>query len=129
MPEIDETTALRYILTSGMLLAITFFAAGFILIFIRNGGDGFTLSQVAAFHSTTGTINSNMLDPAHFFSGLVSLDGVYYIAVGLWVLIFTPVSVIFTIMATYIYQKEPVYTVISILVLVIVFLAIFVIRI
>ncbi len=126
MSRVDEIFVLRFILLAGMFLTIAFFVLGIILLFLNNGGDGYTLAQIASIRSTTDTIHSSMLLPSHFWKGLVTLDGAYYIAVGLWIMIFTPVAIVVTNLMAYLYAKNFLCALLGALILIIMFIAIIV---
>ncbi|MEM0157632.1 MAG: DUF1634 domain-containing protein, partial [Thermoplasmataceae archaeon] len=50
-------------------------------------------------------------------AGLAHLDGFYFITVGLWVLIFTPISVVVLSIVTFIAEENRLYLIMAIIVL------------
>lgn len=116
--QIDLDIITSYILKTGVVTSILFILAGVILIFTRNGGLGFTLSQLSTFSSGAGTtLNSAGISLSGIPQGLIALDGVYYVTLGLWVLIFTPITVVFMSIVDFLREKNRLYVVMSIIVL------------
>ncbi len=68
-----------------------------------------------------------MLQFSGMFSGLAALDGVYYITLGLWILLLTPVSVVAISAVFFLAERNRLYLFLSIVVLVDVAIAILVI--
>ncbi len=120
----DQSTVTSYILRTGVYVSLIMLVAGVFLLFVRGGGDSYTLQQIASFNAESN-VNSKILFPSDFFSGLVSLDGLYYISVALWVLIFTPVTVLIDALITYIHQKNRLYVILNSIVLFNLLIAIF----
>ncbi|MCL4438517.1 MAG: DUF1634 domain-containing protein [Candidatus Thermoplasmatota archaeon] len=110
--DIDSITSL--ILRVGVLSSLSLIIVGVILLFIRGSADGVSISQIASFHST---FNSSYLNPTHIVQGLIAVDPLYFITLGLWVLIFTPITVVFTSMVTFITAGNRLYIAMSLIVL------------
>jgi len=92
----DDEIIISYFLRAGVIISVSFIVFGVILMFIKNGGDGFTLSQLSSYNfALSHGIDSKSLPLGLIPQGLESLDGLYFITVGLWVLIFTPITVVF----------------------------------
>jgi uncharacterized membrane protein len=96
------------------LSSLSLIIVGVILLFIRGSADGVSISQIASFHST---FNSSYLNPTHIVQGLIAVDPLYFITLGLWVLIFTPITVVFTSMVTFITAGNRLYIAMSLIVL------------
>ncbi|GGM73710.1 hypothetical protein GCM10007108_09580 [Thermogymnomonas acidicola] len=103
---VERDTVVSYVLRAGVITSVTLILLGVLLIFARHGADGFSVLQLAAYHNT---LDSKYIYLNHILSGIASLDGVYFITLGLWVLIFTPITVVVFSLATFIEQKNSLY--------------------
>ncbi len=127
MSKLDQDSITSMILKSGVILSLSLIILGVVLIFIRGGGDGISLSQIANYHNPGYTITSKSLLPANFLQGLINGDGLYFISVGLWVLIFTPLTVLIDALVTFGHERNKLYTLLDAIVLFNLLIAIFVI--
>ncbi len=118
--QVDLDIVTSYTLRTGVILSLIFIVSGVILIFVRNGGMGYSLSYLAHF---TQTLSSSGIPLSKIPQGLVSLDGIYYITLGLWILIFTPITVVFIAIIDFLREKNTLYVVMSIIVLFNIFFA------
>lgn len=111
------------ILRIGVNTSIAVIAVGIVLMFVKGSADNYTLSQLASFQDYNATLNSSMVPLSRIPAGLVSLDAIYYISLGLWILIFTPITVV--VVATVFYAKERnyLYVAMSLIVLMNIFIA------
>jgi uncharacterized membrane protein len=92
----DDEVIISYFLRAGVLISVSFIIVGVIILFAKNGGDGFTLSQMSSYnYALAHGIDSKSVSLNKILSGLSTIDGLYFITVGLWVLIFTPITVVF----------------------------------
>ena len=110
----DIDTITSHILKAGVLTSLLFIITGIALLFINGQGDHYTLSQIANFNST---FDSKFIPLVGIIPGILALDGVYYITMGLWILIFTPITVVFTALYSFVSNRNPSYVVMSIIVL------------
>ncbi|MCL5782961.1 MAG: DUF1634 domain-containing protein [Candidatus Thermoplasmatota archaeon] len=110
----DIDTITSHILKAGVLTSLSFILIGIALLFINGQGDHYTLSQIANFNST---FNSRFIPLTGILPGIIALDGVYYVTMGLWILIFTPITVVFTALYSFTLKRNPSYVVMSIIVL------------
>ncbi len=94
-----------------------------ILLFVKGTADNYTLSQLVNYGKTSSTLNSSLVPLTRLPAGLVSLDAIYYITLGLWVLIMTPVTVVFVAFLAYVKEENFVYAILSAIVLVNIFVA------
>ncbi|MCI2412346.1 MAG: DUF1634 domain-containing protein [Cuniculiplasma sp.] len=117
------------ILKVAVYLSMGSIIVGIVLLFIKNGADGYSLSTLANYsnYSVAKSYSSIIFSPTKIPEGIITLDPLGFISLGLWVLIFTPVSVLFTSLVDYIYQKNKLYVVLTFLVLFNLFTAIFII--
>lgn len=112
--EIDLDLITSYTLKTGVIISLFFIVVGTILLFVRNGGMNHNLSYISDFQNN---FSSEFIPIDGIPAGLASLDGIYYIATGLWVLIFTPISVVFISILDFLKDKNRLYVVMSIIVL------------
>ncbi len=112
--EIDLDLITSYTLRTGVIISLFFILAGTVLLFVRNGGMNHTLSYLSDFNNS---FNSHFIPLGGIPAGLASLDGIYYITTGLWVLIFTPISVVFISIIDFLKDKNRLYVLMSIIVL------------
>jgi len=121
----DQDSVSSYILKTGVISSITLILVGIALLFIKDGGMGYTLSQISSYNVNLH-INSAILNLSKLPSGLYHLDGVYFISLGLWILVFTPVSVVVTAIVAFIWERNKLYVILSAIVLFNLMFAIFV---
>lgn len=116
------------ILRAAVFLSMGSIIAGVILLFVKNGADGYSLQTLASYNNNNAECySSSIFSPAKIPYGIITLDPIGFISLGLWVLIFTPVSVLFTSLVDYIYNKNKLYVVLTFMVLFNLFTAIFII--
>lgn len=111
---IDLDLITSYTLKTGVVTSIVLVVIGVILLFTRNGGMGYSLSYLSSF---SNTLSSSGISLSGIPNGIVSLDGIYYITLGLWILIFTPISVVFIAIIDFLQEKNRLYLIMSIIVL------------
>ncbi len=117
------------VLRGGVVASLVSIVVGIILIFIYGRADGFTISTLANVREPFAQqLRSSLLLPSNFLSGMIHLDGAYFIAVGLWILVFTPITVVVISLFEFAERKNIRYVVMSIIVLINLFVAMFVIR-
>lgn len=122
--KVDLDIITSYVLRTGVIACIALIVTGVVLLFVRNGGMGHSLAYLAHF---TQTLGSDQIPFSQLPQGIASLDGVYYIVLGLWVLIFAPISVVFIAILDFIKEKNRLYVVMSLIVLFNLFVAMLVI--
>ncbi len=112
--KVDLDIITSYVLRTGVVASLVLIVSGVILLFVRNGGMGYSLSYLAHFSQTLG---SDRIPLSQLPQGIASLDGVYYVTLGLWILIFTPISVVFIAILDFIKEKNRLYVIMSLIVL------------
>ncbi len=117
--------AISAILKVGVTVSLFLIVLGSVLIFVNNGSNGIPLDQLANVSSISG-INSRDLPLSNVVTGAIHGSGLYIVALGLWVLVFTPISVVFASLMNFIFEKNRLYVVMSTIVLVNLFLALFI---
>ncbi len=118
MKNFDDSIVISHFLRGGSILSVIFIVTGVILLFIRNGGDGFTLQQIASYsYSMMHGIDSKNIPTGYIILGLIQLDGIYFIAFGLWFLIFTSISVVIIRLVWFAIGKDMKFVIITIVVL------------
>ncbi|MCL4350359.1 MAG: DUF1634 domain-containing protein [Candidatus Thermoplasmatota archaeon] len=112
------TLIVSYILKYAVFLSITLIIIGISLMFINGNANGVPISKLADFNNAqTGTYNSSSFSPTQIPGAIMSLDALGFISLGLWVLIFTPVTVLVSSLVEYIYVKNKLYTILTFVVL------------
>ncbi len=122
--KVDLDIITSYVLRTGVVASLILIISGVVLLFVRNGGMGYSLSYLGHF---TQTLGSDQIPFSQLPQGIASFDGVYYITLGLWVLIFTPISVVFIAILDFIKEKNRLYVIMSLIVLFNLFVAMLVI--
>lgn len=121
MSKYEFNDILSIVLRVGVVISIVLLATGVTLIFVMHGADGYTIDQIASYGSGTGTsgfsINSSSLPLTGILNGVVHLNGLYFISLGLWVLIFTPISIVLIALAEFAYLRNRLYVILSVIVL------------
>lgn len=92
-------------------------------MFVKGSADGYTLSRLADYSNTSATLNSALVPLTNIPAGLVSLDAIYYISLGLWVLLFTPITVVVIAAIFFAREKNYLYVAMSLIVLFNIFFA------
>ncbi|MCL4334883.1 MAG: DUF1634 domain-containing protein [Candidatus Thermoplasmatota archaeon] len=106
------------ILKVGVILTISLILIGSAFIFIHDGANGYPLSKICDISgNTSDQLNSSSLAPSNIISGIAHLDGAYFITLGLWILVFTPISVVAVSLAEFIRKRNGRYIIMSSIVL------------
>ncbi len=124
MKKWDSDIVTSIILRIGVVLSVAFILTGLGLLLVRNGSDGYTLQQISDF--TSNQVTSSSLLPGNIFYGILRLDGLYFISMGLWTLIFTPVTVVFVALFDFVREGNGRYVLMSAIVLTTLLFAIFI---
>lgn len=118
MRKIGIQEAISLALRVGVSASMAFVVAGVLLIFVTGKADGYSLSELSNLTAPyTSQLNSSVLDPSGILHGLSILDGAYYITLGLWILVFTPVTVLVISVLEFINGKNYRYVIMSVIVL------------
>lgn len=116
------------ILKAGVIITISLMLIGSGLIFAHQGADGYPLTKICDISGKTSEqLNSSSLAPSNIINGMEHLDGAYFITLGLWILVFTPISVVAVSLAEFIRKRNGRYVLMSSIVLFNLFLAMLVI--
>ena len=118
MKNFDDTMVVSHFLRGGSILSVLFIVSGIILLFVKREGDGFTLQQIASYsYSLTHGIDSKDIQTNSIIQGVLKLDGIYFIALGLWLLIFTSISVVVVRLVWFATNKDRKFVIITLVVL------------
>ena len=118
MKNFDDTMVVSHFLSGGSILSLLFIVSGIILLFVKREGDGFTLQQIASYsYSLTHGIDSKDIQTNSIIQGVLKLDGIYFIALGLWLLIFTSISVVVVRLVWFATNKDRKFVIITLVVL------------
>ncbi len=129
MRRMDFQDLISVVLRAGVLSSIFFVVFGVVLIFVTGKADGYPLSQLSNLQDpVSAQLNSSMLNPANIIHGIAVLDGAYYIALGLWILVFTPITVVVISLFYFLRNSNYRYVIMSVIVLVNLMVAMLVIR-
>jgi uncharacterized membrane protein len=121
-------TDLEYIIGNtlriGVIASIIVILAGLTLLLLAPGASRYSLTAIA---SPTSKLNSSLIRFSSMLNGLESLDGVYFIMLGLAILIATPVARVLLSVFWFFQKRNRIYTLITAIVLINMLVAIFVI--
>lgn len=121
-------TDIEYIIGNALRIGVTasiiVILIGLALLLLVPGASRYNLSAIA---SPTSKLNSSVIGFSSMLNGIESLDGVYYIMLGLAILIATPVARVLLSVFWFFQKRNPVYTVITAIVLINMLVAIFII--
>lgn len=109
------------ILRIGVILSIVLITLGLLLMFSKGGGLNLPLQAIT---SSNSKFNSSLIN-IYSLTGVASFDGVSYIILGLLVLISIPIVRTFISLVHYIIEKDVVYIILTIIVLINILFAIF----
>jgi uncharacterized membrane protein len=114
----DDTMVVSHFLRGGSILSVLFIVSGIILLFVKREGDRFTLQQIASYsYSLAHGIDSKDIPTNGIIQGVLKLDGIYFIALGLWLLIFTSISVVVVRLVWFAANKDKKFVIITLVVL------------
>jgi uncharacterized membrane protein len=114
----DDTLVVSRFLKGGSILSVIFIISGVILLFVKKEGDGFTLQQIASYsYSMSHGIDSKSIPTKSILEGVLKLDGIYFIALGLWLLIFTSISVVVVRLVWFAAKEDRKFVIITLVVL------------
>ncbi len=102
---------LRYGSAASVLLVLL----GLTLLVINNGGGGYSLQQIASASSNINTAQFQLQDVA---ASLANLDGLGFILLGLMVLVATPILRVAISVVAFAKERNALYTMITLVVLV-----------
>ena len=117
-------TIVSPILKAAVITSVTLISIGIIIVLVFQKGDGYSIQQICSYQNPS-SLSSKNFPPSKIFSQLRSLDGIAFIALGLWVLIFTPVAVLFTSLINFLYSRDRLYIALSATVLTVLLTSIF----
>ncbi|MEM0158258.1 MAG: DUF1634 domain-containing protein [Thermoplasmataceae archaeon] len=105
-----------YTLRTGVIASIILIIVGISMVFINGHAGTYTLQEISSYNYSLH-VNSKNVDLLALFSGLAAFDGLYYIALGLWILIFTPITVVVISLLSFIETRNHLYIAMSLIVL------------
>lgn len=118
--EMEE--AIGITLRAGVVLCITFMSIGVLLLFIDGGGAGIPMSQITGLDSP---INSSLFSLSQIVHGVIGLDGISFILLGLVVLIATPIARVLLSVFVFLFEENWLYLAITLVVFINLMVAIF----
>ncbi|MEL9970113.1 MAG: DUF1634 domain-containing protein [Metallosphaera sp.] len=114
---------ISYSLIVGVVVSILLIIIGVVLIFVHDGAQGFTLEQIGNVHSF---INTSTTTPEKVVQGVQKLDGLSFVYLGLIVLIATPIIRVILLIGDFLKNRDLLYTILSLIVLINILIAIFI---
>ncbi len=112
------TSVVSAILKYAIILSIACIVIGTSLMFINGNANGIPISQLANYENPKNpSYNSSSFSPVLIPQGLAHFDALGFISLGLWVLIFTPVTVLLSSLVDYMYTRNKLYTILTFIVL------------
>lgn len=120
MSKYELNDVLSLVLRLGVVISLILLVSGVILVFIPGGSGSYSIGQITNYKPTATqapSLNSSSIPLNGILNGLVHLNGVYYITLGLWILIFTPISIVIIALIDFLLQKNKLYIVLTMIVL------------
>jgi uncharacterized membrane protein len=121
MMEMDDVIA--YVLRIGVVISVILIMIGAMLLFLQGSSNGFAIGELA---STGSKINSSLFSFSDIINGLLSYQGLDFILLGLVVLIITPIARVIASVLSFMYERNWLYVVITLIVFIDIMVAIFV---
>ncbi|WP_069806639.1 TSUP family transporter [Vulcanisaeta thermophila] len=121
--EIKFINATSNLLRYGVLLSITFMVLGLIMLFIHGGGLGIPLKSII---DPNGHVDTSSITILKVVTGVIRLDGLSLMLMGLLVLIAIPVIMVSLNLVRFALEKDLLYTVLALITLTNLLLALFV---
>ncbi len=109
----------RYVsiaLRAGVILSISLVILGSSIVMIHNGIIPVQSGVLTSVDSNVNT-NSGSVHLSDIAVGVMHLSGMYIIALGLWVLIFTPIAIVVIALVNFAFRGNRLYVVMSSIVL------------
>ena len=121
MMEMNDVIA--YVLRIGVVISVILILVGTVLLFLQGSSNGFTIGELA---STGSKINSSLFSFSDIVNGLLSYQGLDFMLIGLIVLIITPIARVIASVLSFMYERNWLYVVITLIVFIDILIAIFV---
>jgi uncharacterized membrane protein len=119
----DMDKLISNVLRTGVIISLILILIGTVLLFADNGSNGFTMAQIINVNSK---INSSIFSIAGMVNGLFSLQGADFILLGIIVLILTPITRVITSVLSFLYERNWLYVIITVIVFIDIMVAIFI---
>ncbi len=119
--EMDDVIA--YVLRIGVVISVICILIGAMLLFLQGGSNGFAIGELA---STSSKINSSLFSFSDIINGILSYQGLDFILLGLIVLIITPIARVIASVLSFMYERNWLYVIITLIVFIDILVAIFI---
>lgn len=119
----DMDKLISNVLRTGVIISLILILIGTVLLFADNGSNSFTMAQIINVNSK---INSSIFSIAGMVNGLFSLQGADFILLGIIVLILTPITRVITSVLSFLYERNWLYVIITVIVFIDIMVAIFI---
>lgn len=113
---------LSNILKIGTTISIGLIVLGMTLLFIKGDSLGYTIDTLVNPYTP---VNTGILDYSMVYRGLIMLEGLSIILLGLIVMVATPILRITLGILVFIFEKDGVYVLVATITLILILLAIF----
>ncbi len=110
----DIEKAISYSLITGVIISSGLIILGLAFIFAQGGAGPYGFAQISSF---TSAVNSKTFGVNEVFSGLSAFNGISYIYLGIMVLIVTPIMRVILLIFQFLYERNRLYFIISVIVL------------
>jgi uncharacterized membrane protein len=106
--------SIGFTLRAGVAISVLLTIIGLALLFVDNGGGGYTLAEIASASSRVNTASFSLPDIA---AGVQNLDGLGFVLLGLVVLVATPIARVILSVIAFARERNALYTLITLIVL------------
>lgn len=111
----EMSDAIAYVLRAGIIVSLALIIIGTALLFADKGSNGFSLSEIT---NVNTKINSSIFSLKDLAKGISAYQGLDFILLGMIVLIATPAARVLSSVFAFIYEKNWIYVVITLIVFV-----------
>ena len=119
----DMDRLISNVLRIGVVLSLILIIIGTLLLFVNNGSSGFPLSEIINVNSK---INSSQFSLSDIINGIASFQGINFILLGMIVLVITPIARVVCSIFAFLYERNWLYVLITIIVFIDIMFAIFI---
>ena len=119
----EMNDVIAYVLRIGVVISVILILVGTVLLFLQGSSNGFTIGELA---STGSKINSSLFSFSDIVNGLLSYQGLDFMLIGIIVLIITPIARVIASVLSFMYERNWLYVVITLIVFIDILIAIFV---
>lgn len=119
----EMNDGIAYVLRIGVVTSVILIVTGAVLLFVQGSSNGFPMGELA---SASSKINTSLFSVSGIINGILLYQGLDFILLGLIVLIITPIARVIASVAIFMYERNWLYVVITLIVFIDIMVAIFV---